>query len=83
MEVLNDLAAIGYRRGVGRGVWDIHLPRVPPHTEIVEALRRAVAAVPARRLSVNPDCGLKTRRYPEVEASLRHLFAAAAEIRST
>ncbi|WP_422771294.1 5-methyltetrahydropteroyltriglutamate--homocysteine S-methyltransferase [Plantactinospora sp. WMMC1484] len=82
MEVLDDLAAIGYRRGVGPGVWDIHSPRVPSHDEVVEALRRAVAAVPAQRLWVNPDCGLKTRGYREVEASLRHLVAAAAEIRA-
>jgi 5-methyltetrahydropteroyltriglutamate--homocysteine methyltransferase len=81
MEVLGDLAAIGYGRGVGPGVWDIHSPRVPSHDEVVEALRRAVAAVPARRLWVNPDCGLKTRGYPEIEASLRHLVAAAAEVR--
>ncbi|TCB97321.1 5-methyltetrahydropteroyltriglutamate--homocysteine S-methyltransferase [Micromonospora zingiberis] len=83
MEVLADLAAIGYHRGVGPGVWDIHSPRVPPHAEVVEALRRAVAAVAARRLWVNPDCGLKTRGYPEVEASLRHLVAAAAEVRGS
>ncbi|KXK63671.1 5-methyltetrahydropteroyltriglutamate--homocysteine methyltransferase [Micromonospora rosaria] len=82
MEVLDDLAAIGYRRGVGPGVWDIHSPRVPSLDEVVEALRRAVAAVPARRLWVNPDCGLKTRAYPEVEASLRRLVAAAAEVRN-
>ncbi|WFE66566.1 5-methyltetrahydropteroyltriglutamate--homocysteine S-methyltransferase [Micromonospora sp. WMMD714] len=81
MEILDDLAAIGYRRGVGPGVWDIHSPRIPPHHEVVDALRRAVAAVPARRLWVNPDCGLKTRTYAEVEASLRHLVAAAAEVR--
>ncbi|MEJ3742564.1 5-methyltetrahydropteroyltriglutamate--homocysteine S-methyltransferase [Actinomycetes bacterium KLBMP 9797] len=81
MEVLDDLAAIGYGRGVGPGVWDIHSPRVPTPDEVVEALRRAVAAVPARRLWVNPDCGLKTRGYPEVEASLRHLVAAATEVR--
>ncbi|WP_326553957.1 5-methyltetrahydropteroyltriglutamate--homocysteine S-methyltransferase [Micromonospora sp. NBC_01813] len=81
MEVLDDLAAIGYRRGVGPGVWDIHSPRVPALGEVVEALRRAVAAVPAGRLWVNPDCGLKTRGYAEVEASLRHLVAAAGQLR--
>ncbi|WFE30921.1 5-methyltetrahydropteroyltriglutamate--homocysteine S-methyltransferase [Micromonospora sp. WMMD975] len=81
MEILDDLATIGYHRGVGPGVWDIHSPRVPPHDEVVDALRRAVAAVPAHRLWVNPDCGLKTRGYPEVEASLRRLVAAAAEVR--
>ncbi|WP_405113419.1 hypothetical protein OG559_06465 [Micromonospora sp. NBC_01405] len=67
-------------RGVGPGVWDIHSPRVPSRDEVVGALRRAVAAVPGGRLWVNPDYGLKTRGYPEVEASLRHL-AAAGEVR--
>ncbi|WP_422742571.1 5-methyltetrahydropteroyltriglutamate--homocysteine S-methyltransferase [Micromonospora sp. WMMD754] len=80
MEILDDLATIGYHRGIGPGVWDIHSPRVPPHDEVADALRRAVAAVPAHRLWVNPDCGLKTRGYPEVEASLRRLVAAAAEV---
>ncbi|MFV2101068.1 5-methyltetrahydropteroyltriglutamate--homocysteine S-methyltransferase [Micromonospora sp. LOL_024] len=83
MEVLGDLAEIGYRRGVGPGVWDIHSPRVPPQPEVVDALRRAVAVVPAERLWVNPDCGLKTRGYPEVEASLTNLLAAAAQIRGS
>ncbi|MEU8258161.1 5-methyltetrahydropteroyltriglutamate--homocysteine S-methyltransferase [Micromonospora inaquosa] len=81
MEVLDDLAATGYRRGVGPGVWDIHSPRVPSRAEVVEALRSAVAVVPAERLWVNPDCGLKTRGYAEVQASLEHLVAAAAELR--
>ncbi|MEV6495081.1 5-methyltetrahydropteroyltriglutamate--homocysteine S-methyltransferase, partial [Actinoplanes sp. NPDC051633] len=80
MEVLGDLAAIGYGRGVGPGVWDIHSPRVPARDEVASALRRAVAAVPAQRVWVNPDCGLKTRGYAEVEASLRNLVAAAAEV---
>ncbi|WP_328474617.1 5-methyltetrahydropteroyltriglutamate--homocysteine S-methyltransferase [Actinoplanes sp. NBC_00393] len=82
MEVLGDLAAIGYGRGVGPGVWDIHSPRVPSQDEVTEALRRAIAAVPVSRLWVNPDCGLKTRGYPEVEASLRHLVAAATSLRA-
>ncbi|MFI7219991.1 5-methyltetrahydropteroyltriglutamate--homocysteine S-methyltransferase [Micromonospora maritima] len=82
MEILHDLTTIGYHRGIGPGIWDIHSPRVPPHDEVVDALRRAVAAVPAHRLWVNPDCGLKTRAYPEVEASLRHLVAAVAEVRN-
>jgi 5-methyltetrahydropteroyltriglutamate--homocysteine methyltransferase len=81
MEILDDLRAAGYGRGIGPGVWDVHSPRVPTREEIIEALRRAVAAVPADRLWVNPDCGLKTRGYPEVEASLTHLVAAAAEVR--
>ncbi|MEV6346479.1 hypothetical protein [Actinoplanes sp. NPDC051851] len=64
-----DEPAIGYSRGVGPGVWDIHSPRVPSRDEVVDALRRAIAAVPAQRLWVNPDCGLKTHGYAEAEAS--------------
>ncbi|MEU7903553.1 5-methyltetrahydropteroyltriglutamate--homocysteine S-methyltransferase [Actinoplanes sp. NPDC049118] len=81
MEILDDLRAAGYGRGVGPGIWDIHSPRVPSRAEMTEALRHAVAAVPAERLWVNPDCGLKTRGYAEVEASLTHLVAAAREVR--
>jgi 5-methyltetrahydropteroyltriglutamate--homocysteine methyltransferase len=82
MEIVADLAAADYPNEVGPGVWDIHSPRVPSVAEITEHLRRAVAAFPARRLWVNPDCGLKTRGYPEVEASLANLVAAAAAVRA-
>ncbi|MEV4514452.1 5-methyltetrahydropteroyltriglutamate--homocysteine S-methyltransferase [Dactylosporangium sp. NPDC049525] len=82
LEILTDLRTAGYGRGIGPGVYDIHSPRVPEQTEITEALRHAVAAVPADRLWVNPDCGLKTRGYPEVEEALARLVAAAAEVRT-
>ncbi|WP_344131338.1 5-methyltetrahydropteroyltriglutamate--homocysteine S-methyltransferase, partial [Luedemannella flava] len=82
MEILADLAAAGYGRGVGPGVYDIHSPRVPDEDEFVTALRHAVAAVPAERLWVNPDCGLKTRAYDEVEPALARLVAAAAQVRA-
>ncbi|MDT5023803.1 MAG: 5-methyltetrahydropteroyltriglutamate--homocysteine methyltransferase [Micromonosporaceae bacterium] len=83
MEVLDDLRAIGYARGVGPGVYDIHSPRVPSAEEIADALRRATAAVPADRLWVNPDCGLKTRGYVEVEAALANLVQAAVTVRES
>ncbi|GAA0220522.1 hypothetical protein GCM10009539_02220 [Cryptosporangium japonicum] len=83
MEILDDLAAAGYSRGIGPGVWDIHSPRVPTQDEVTTALRAAASVVPGQRLWVNPDCGLKTRGYPEVEASLRHLVVAAAAVRSS
>jgi len=83
MEILDDLRAAGYGRGVGPGVYDIHSPRVPDQVEITAALRRAVAAVPADRLWVNPDCGLKTRGYAEVEPALERLVRGAAEVRAT
>ncbi|MFB9904015.1 5-methyltetrahydropteroyltriglutamate--homocysteine S-methyltransferase [Allokutzneria oryzae] len=81
MEVLEDLRAVGFGRGVGPGVYDIHSPRVPSADEVVEMLTAAVRAVAARRLWVNPDCGLKTRGYAEVEPALRHIVAAAKKVR--
>jgi 5-methyltetrahydropteroyltriglutamate--homocysteine methyltransferase len=77
MEVLADLAGIGFRRGVGPGVYDIHSPRVPDVDELSGLLRAALGSVPGDRLWVNPDCGLKTRGYAEVEPALRNLVAAA------
>ncbi|GAA0630951.1 5-methyltetrahydropteroyltriglutamate--homocysteine S-methyltransferase [Kutzneria viridogrisea] len=81
MEVLDDLRAIGFRRGVGPGVYDIHSPLVPAEHEVTELLRAAVQAVPAERLWVNPDCGLKTRDYAEVEPALRALVGSARALR--
>ncbi|MFB8003983.1 5-methyltetrahydropteroyltriglutamate--homocysteine S-methyltransferase [Nocardia sp. NPDC056000] len=81
MEVLDDLNAAGFDLGVGPGVYDIHSPRVPGTEEIEKSLALALKAVPAERLWVNPDCGLKTRRTDEVTASLRNLVAAAKALR--
>ncbi|KAA0024255.1 5-methyltetrahydropteroyltriglutamate--homocysteine S-methyltransferase [Antrihabitans cavernicola] len=83
MEVLDDLNAVGFDLGVGPGVYDIHSPRVPSVEEIVASLRSALEAVPVERLWVNPDCGLKTRGTAEVEASLKNLVEAAAQVRTS
>jgi 5-methyltetrahydropteroyltriglutamate--homocysteine methyltransferase len=82
MEVLEDLNAVGFANSVGPGVYDIHSRRVPGTGEIVDSLHAALKSVPAERLWVNPDCGLKTRTTEEVTASLRNLVAAATEVRS-
>ncbi|SEC91729.1 5-methyltetrahydropteroyltriglutamate--homocysteine S-methyltransferase [Rhodococcus koreensis] len=82
MEVLGDLNAVGFDLGVGPGVYDIHSPRVPSVEEIAASLKEALEAVPAERLWVNPDCGLKTRSPVEVEASLRNLVDAAKLVRA-
>ncbi|OBI26118.1 5-methyltetrahydropteroyltriglutamate--homocysteine S-methyltransferase, partial [Mycobacterium sp. E2238] len=82
MEVLDDLNSIGFSNSVGPGVYDIHSPRVPSTAEMAESLRAALRAVPAERLWVNPDCGLKTRNSDEVTASLKNMVAAAREVRS-
>jgi 5-methyltetrahydropteroyltriglutamate--homocysteine methyltransferase len=81
MRVLDDLTEAGYPYEVGPGVWDIHSPRVPTVPELVDKLTTAVAAFPRERLWVNPDCGLKTRDYPEVRASLANLVSAAHRVR--
>ncbi|BBX23565.1 5-methyltetrahydropteroyltriglutamate--homocysteine methyltransferase [Mycolicibacter terrae] len=82
MEVLDDLNAVGFSNGVGPGVYDIHSPRVPSTDEMAASLREALDAVPAQRLWVNPDCGLKTRKTDEVTASLANLVAAAKKARA-
>ena len=81
MEILDDLNSVGYALGIGPGVYDIHSPRVPSVAEIETSLREAMKAVPAERLWVNPDCGLKTRGRTEVEASLRNMVNAAVLVR--
>ncbi|MFB7129219.1 5-methyltetrahydropteroyltriglutamate--homocysteine S-methyltransferase [Kitasatospora sp. NPDC056273] len=82
MEVAGELAEAGYPREVGPGVWDIHSPRVPSTEEAVSLLRAGLAAIPAERLWVNPDCGLKTRGWPETRASLDSLVGAARLLRA-
>ena len=82
MEVLGDLTAAGFANSVGPGVYDIHSPRVPGVDEMATSLREALESVPAERLWVNPDCGLKTRTTDEVTAALENLVAAAAQVRA-
>ena len=83
MEILGQIAAAGYPRGIGPGVYDIHSPRVPSVAEVTELLGKAARSIAADELWVNPDCGLKTRRYEEVTPSLEHIVAAARAVRST
>lgn len=79
MELLEDLDET-FHSEIGPGVWDIHSPRVPSTEEIVGLIRAALENVSAERLWVNPDCGLKTRGYAEVEPSLRNMLAARDEV---
>lgn len=83
MEILGDIAAAGYPRAVGPGVYDIHSPRVPSEAEVEELLTEAVKAIALDQLWVNPDCGLKTRRYEEVTPSLEHILQATRAVRAT
>ncbi|WP_329260362.1 5-methyltetrahydropteroyltriglutamate--homocysteine S-methyltransferase [Streptomyces sp. NBC_01478] len=82
MQVARELAGHGYPREAGPGVYDIHSPRVPSADEAAALLRKGLEAIPAERLWVNPDCGLKTRGWPETRASLDNLVAAARTVRT-
>ncbi|MEX6500991.1 5-methyltetrahydropteroyltriglutamate--homocysteine S-methyltransferase [Pseudomonas zhanjiangensis] len=81
MELLEAFETFDYPSEIGPGVYDIHSPRVPDTGEMVRLLRKAARRIPAGRLWVNPDCGLKTRAWAETEAALVNMVAAARQLR--
>lgn len=81
MELLDGFGAFAYPNEIGPGVYDIHSPRVPSTDAIERLLARACEVIPAERLWVNPDCGLKTRGWPETEAALANMVQAAKNLR--
>ncbi|WEJ22426.1 5-methyltetrahydropteroyltriglutamate--homocysteine S-methyltransferase [Pseudomonas sp. SD17-1] len=82
MELLGAFEAFHYPNEIGPGVYDIHSPRVPEASEMAELLRKAARRIPVERLWVNPDCGLKTRGWPETEAALANMVSAARLLRN-
>ncbi|MBV8222646.1 MAG: 5-methyltetrahydropteroyltriglutamate--homocysteine S-methyltransferase, partial [Candidatus Eremiobacteraeota bacterium] len=82
MEILEAFRDFKYPNEIGPGVYDIHSPRVPSADEMTTLLEKAAAVVPADQLWVNPDCGLKTRRWEEVVAALTAMVAAAKRMRA-
>ncbi len=82
MALLDAFEAFAYPNDIGPGVYDIHSPRVPEVAQMVDLLRKAAKRIPAERLWVNPDCGLKTRGWPETEAALIHMVTAARQLRA-
>ncbi|WP_224982858.1 5-methyltetrahydropteroyltriglutamate--homocysteine S-methyltransferase [Geomonas agri] len=81
MEPLEHFRQYGYPNDVGPGIYDIHSPRVPTVEEMTTLLKLAAEVLPVERLWVNPDCGLKTRGWPEIEASLANMVQAARQVR--
>lgn len=81
MELLEGFRKFQYPNAIGPGVWDIHSPRIPSQNEMTALLHKAADVLPVDQLWVNPDCGLKTRAWPETEASLKHMVAAARAMR--
>ena len=81
MELLEDWKRTGYENEIGPGLYDIHSPRIPSTEEMAELLRLAAQVLEPEQIWVDPDCGLKTRRYEEVEPSLKNMVAAAKQLR--
>lgn len=83
MELLDAFDHFKYPNEIGPGVYDIHSPNIPTQAHMVQLMRKAAERIPAERLWVNPDCGLKTRQWSEVLPALKHMVGAARELRAT
>ena len=82
MELLDAFDSFKYPNEIGPGVYDIHSPNIPTQEHIVSLMQKAAQKIPAERLWVNPDCGLKTRQWSEVTPALTNMVAAAKTLRS-
>lgn len=83
MELLDAFDNFNYPNEIGPGVYDIHSPNIPTEAHMVELMKKAADRIPAERLWVNPDCGLKTRQWAEVLPALAHMVAAAKTLRAS
>lgn len=81
-ELLKIFRSVGYKQEVGPGVYDIHSPRIPSVQELVSQIRALLEVLPKEQLWINPDCGLKTRKWEEVEPSLKNMVEAVRIIRA-
>jgi 5-methyltetrahydropteroyltriglutamate--homocysteine methyltransferase len=82
MELLEAFRTFKYPNEVGPGLYDIHSPRVPSAEEMIDLLKKALQVLPRKQVWVNPDCGLKTRGWPEVQESLTNMVLAARKTRT-
>jgi len=82
-ELLKIFKEVGYKQEVGPGVYDIHSPRIPSVEEMVEQIKLLLEVLPKEQLWINPDCGLKTRKWEEVKPSLMNMVQAVKEVRAT
>ncbi|AXQ13388.1 5-methyltetrahydropteroyltriglutamate--homocysteine S-methyltransferase [Shewanella algae] len=81
MELLNAFEDFDYPNEIGPGVYDIHSPNIPTVEAMVSLIEKAAQKIPVRQLWVNPDCGLKTRNWEEVEPALKNMVDATRELR--
>jgi len=82
MELLDAFKGFEYPNDIGPGVYDIHSPNIPTIEQVTDLMNKAAERIPADRLWVNPDCGLKTRRWEEVIPALEAMVSAAKELRA-
>jgi len=80
-ELLKIFKEVGYKQEVGPGVYDIHSPRIPSVEEMVEQIELLLEVLPKEQLWINPDCGLKTRKWEEVIPSLKNMVEAVRIVR--
>ncbi len=83
MKLLNAFSDFEYPNEVGPGIYDVHSPRVPSADEMAILIKRALKVIPAKRLWINPDCGLKTRQWSDIIPSLKNMVTAAELCRDT
>ena len=82
-ELLKIFKSVGYKQEVGPGVYDIHSPRVPSVDEMVKQINALLEVLPKSQLWINPDCGLKTRKWEEVKPSLKNMVEAVKIVRNS
>jgi len=82
-ELLKIFKEVGYKQEVGPGVYDIHSPRIPSVEEMVKQIKLLLKVLPKEQLWINPDCGLKTRKWEEVKPSLTHMVEAVKQVRAS
>jgi len=83
MELLDAFIEFKYPNHIGPGVYDIHSPRVPKVAEMEFLVHKALESLDVQQIWINPDCGLKTRNWPEVKASLENMVIATKNLRSS
>jgi 5-methyltetrahydropteroyltriglutamate--homocysteine methyltransferase len=80
-DIISSFEKINFRRQIGLGVWDIHSPAVPSVERMLDVVKRSLQKIPKDNFWLNPDCGLKTRQWPEVKQALANMVAAAQRLR--
>lgn len=80
-DIIKFFENIDFKRQIGLGVWDIHSPAVPSTDKMIDIVKRSLKKIPKENFWLNPDCGLKTRQWPEVKEALKHMVVAADKLR--